>query len=57
MQRSPGWMQVGGRELLFVFCNIRGRGHMVKRSKVFRHLNSLSADIIIIIIYKERISK
>lgn len=38
--------QLGGRDVTMVSWNVRGLGHAVKRDKVFRHLKSLSADVI-----------
>ncbi len=46
MNSTQGNMQVGGRDLQLVSWNVKGLGSAVKRGKLFKHLKSLSADII-----------
>lgn len=46
MQRSSGRVLTGGRNVTLVSWNVKGLGHAIKREKVFRHLKSLSADVI-----------
>uniref|UniRef100_A0AAQ5XLH4 Reverse transcriptase domain-containing protein n=1 Tax=Amphiprion ocellaris TaxID=80972 RepID=A0AAQ5XLH4_AMPOC len=46
MTSAQGNLQVGSRDLQLVSWNVKGLGSIVKRGKVFKHLKSLSADII-----------
>jgi len=46
MTQVQGRIDVGGRDLQLVSWNVKGLGSVVKRGKVFKHLKSLSADII-----------
>lgn len=46
MNSTQGNMQVGGRDLQLISWNVKGLGRAAKRGKVFKHLKSLSADII-----------
>lgn len=46
MKNIQSRMQVGGRVLQLCSWNVKGLGSAVKRGKVFKHLKSLSADII-----------
>lgn len=45
MYDSQSTASVGSRNLQMVSWNIRGLGSVVKRGKIFKHLKSLSADI------------
>lgn len=46
MTQIQGKMHVGGRDLQLISWNVKGLGSLVKRGNVFKHLKSLSADII-----------
>lgn len=46
MSSVQGSVQTGGRDLQLISWNVKGLGSAVKRGKVFKHLKSLSADII-----------
>ncbi len=46
MQRSSGRVLTGGRNVTLVSWNVKELGNAIKREKVFRHLKSLSVDVI-----------
>lgn len=47
MQRSSGRVLTGGRIVTLVSWNVKELGNAIRREKVFRHLKSLSADVIL----------